>query len=70
MRFLSDEDGQATTEYILMLAIAVAAAIVLLNKFLRPSFAKIENSLRRKIESEIFPSGNALHQLPGGIRNR
>lgn len=59
--FLSDEQGQATTEYILMLAMAVSLCLFVIKKFIRPAFEKLSSTLDKIIQRKLF--GANLHQF-------
>ena len=58
-----DEEGQATTEYILILALVVAMLMMVVSKLLRPVFAKMREMLGRQIDQVLFPSGEGLHRF-------
>ncbi len=62
--FLRDEEAQATTEYILLLAIAVMLTGVVVGKFLRPLFAKLTDFAQQRID-RMFKK-DYLHHLPIG----
>ncbi len=57
--FLQDEEGQATTEYILMLSIITSMLVLLVKKLITPMFTKMTASLTSRIEKEFL--GADLH---------
>ena len=61
-RFLRDEKAQATTEYILILAVLVSIAILLIRDLIRPTLDRISTSLTKRID-ELFKPG-AMHRSP------
>jgi Flp pilus assembly pilin Flp len=64
MAKIQDDQGQAATEYILLLAIAVAMAVLVINKLIRPGLQGLANRLKHTIEARFFPpDGSAFHQL-------
>jgi hypothetical protein len=60
--FWSDQGGQATTEYVFLLAIAVGFAGLIL-KILKPAFALSATYLNSYLESG-FAGKRGFHQLP------
>lgn len=62
-RFLFEEDGQATTEYVLILAVLVSIAILLIRDLIRPLVDRMGETLSKQIES-MFQPGEAMHRSP------
>ncbi|OFZ20566.1 MAG: hypothetical protein A2X94_11115 [Bdellovibrionales bacterium GWB1_55_8] len=60
-RIWADESGQATTEYILMVALAVTLALMVIREFIKPVLERMTSSLVEKMERGFF--GN-LHHFP------
>ncbi len=63
-RFLQEEAAQATSEYIIMLSVLVAIAVVVLKKGLQPLFARIQQDLVRRLEQGTFPAGEGMRRNP------
>lgn len=63
-RLPRDEDGQASAEYILMLAVGVAMAITLVRKFIRPILARLAEAYSAQL-STLFSKAN-MHSLKVG----
>jgi len=61
MRLLRDERAQATTEYILMLMVAVSFFMLLYTKLLSPVVFALKDKISQQIKTAIF-NGN-FHQL-------
>ncbi len=61
--FHRDETAQATTEYILILAVMVTIAIVLVRDLLRPILARFTESISDAIEKGMFQPGR-MHRSP------
>jgi hypothetical protein len=59
---LGDESGQATTEYILMLAIIVILFLIMLKQLIKPMFASLLKALNKKYENFFAPEN--LHNFP------
>jgi Flp pilus assembly pilin Flp len=57
----NDEQGQATTEYILILAVVITFLISMIKKFIRPAFARLAQGMSQRIEKQFF--GANLHQF-------
>lgn len=55
------ESGQATSEYILLLAMILVMVLLLANKFIKPMAEKLTNSVSQQIEKTLF--GTDLHRL-------
>ena len=53
----SDESGQTTTEYLLLLAVAVLFAIILM-RMLKPAFTSLQTKIQNQIDHGIFNSGD------------
>ena len=52
MRLFADEDAQATTEYVLILAVLVSLAILLVRDLIRPILAQFTDNLS-KIDAAV-----------------
>ena len=63
--FLKSESGQATTEYVLMLAIVVSLTVMLINKLLKPGLNILLTNVSDKFNNRLF-SPQALHYFPLG----
>jgi hypothetical protein len=63
-RCCEDESGQASAEYILMLAVGIAMAITLVRKFIRPVLARLADAFSAQL-AELFSKDN-LHTLKFG----
>lgn len=61
-RLWREEEGQATTEYILLLAIIVGMLVTLLKKLIAPAYSKLLLAMSNQIEKKIF--GVDLHYFP------
>ena len=61
MSFLVNEKGQATTEYILMLAISVTLIIVVSKNLVRPILNSLASELGQQIENRLFRN---FHHFP------
>jgi len=62
--FFADEDAQATTEYVLILAVLVTLAILVTRDLIRPVFAHFSENLTRIINEQFFNGGPGMHQSP------
>lgn len=62
-RFVEEEVAQATTEYVLILAVLVSIAILLIRDLIRPLVDRLGESLSNQIES-MFEPGEAMHRSP------
>lgn len=51
---LHNENGQATTEYILMVAIVVGFVLFFVRTFIRPAYAKLRKALSANINNALF----------------
>ncbi len=54
LNFLRDEEGQATTEYILMLSIAVMMAVMVMKKLIGPVYAKLAGAVSNSLQNKLF----------------
>lgn len=61
---IRDEQGQATTEYFLMLSIVVSLTLMVITKFIRPAFEKLGGQLSDMLEKRLF--GVDLHTFRVG----
>lgn len=59
--FLRDETAQATTEYILLLTIAMSFALLVLNTFIKPAYQKLEKQLSERLDRAL---GGKAHCFP------
>jgi len=64
MRFFADEEAQATTEYILILAVLVSLAILLVRDLIRPILAQFTDNLSTIITEQLFKDGGSMHRSP------
>lgn len=55
--------GQATTEYILILLIAVSLSLFVTRQLLAPAMKRISDGLSKSLESRLFRPGT-LHRFP------
>jgi Flp pilus assembly pilin Flp len=62
-RFLRDESGQATIEYVLILSVLVSIALLLIRDLLRPILTRFTDSLSKAIEERMFKPGS-MHRSP------
>lgn len=60
--FLSDESAQATTEYILMLFVAISFFMILYSKLLKPVFKNLGTTVGGYFDT--FLSKGDLHRFP------
>lgn len=63
-RFFADETAQATTEYILILAVLVSLAILLIRDLIRPILTQFNDSLSKAITEKLFKDEGTLHRSP------
>lgn len=61
--FLQDEDAQATTEYVLVLAVIVSIAIILVRDLIKPILGAFTENLSESIEKGMF-NPDAMHRSP------
>ncbi len=54
MKFLNDESGQATTEYILMLSIMAGFAVMIIKNFIQPTYQKLSARMSSLIEQKFL----------------
>jgi Flp pilus assembly pilin Flp len=59
---LRDEGGQATTEYLLMVVIALAMVVTLIKKLIQPTLEKLSARLSSQLQNTLFGGAN-FHQL-------
>ncbi len=57
----TSRSGQATSEYILLLAMIVVLVLLLANKFIRPMAERLTNVISQQMEKTLF--GRDLHRL-------
>ncbi len=62
--FFNDESGQATTEYILMLAVVVSLVSIVVKQLIGPTYQRLRVSVGRSIDNKLFPKGEGFHQFP------
>ncbi len=62
--FLADEDAQATTEYVLILAVLVSLAILVVRDLIRPALARLTDSISKMINEQLFNSSDSMHHSP------
>ena len=53
-RFYSDEEGQATTEYILVLAMIMGFLVMTIKKLITPAFAKFSSNITGLMDQRIM----------------
>ncbi len=64
-KFYRSESAQATTEYVLMLAVALMLFTIIVRGFVQPWVKKLTAFLEGKIKDELFKtSGDAMHRFP------
>ena len=68
MRIVWDDDGQATTEYMIILATMVTLALLLITKLIRPAFKMLISSVQNGLDNALF--GANLHTFPLGKGRR
>jgi Flp pilus assembly pilin Flp len=56
-----EQSGQATTEYVLMLAVSLAVGIIVIKNFLQPMAKRIQDYAVGRMNSLLF--GADLHQI-------
>ena len=59
---IQDDQGQASTEYILMLTSSMLFLMVLNTKFITPAYKKLTLALSNQIEQKVF--GSDMHHFP------
>ena len=62
--FWKDENAQATTEYVLVLSVLVALALLLVRDLIRPILSQFTDSLSKIIEEKMFKDRATMHQSP------
>lgn len=62
--FLVDERAQATTEYVLILAVLVSLAILLVRDLIRPVLSQFTDTLSKTITEKMFKDGKSMHRSP------
>ncbi len=62
-RFLSDDQGQATVEYILILSVTVIVAVGVMKKFIVPAFAKMQAALSNNIDKQLFGANMHYYRI-------
>ena len=62
--FFVEENAQATTEYVLILAVLVSLAILLVRDLIRPILARFTDSLSNAINEQMFKGGSSMHRSP------
>ncbi len=63
-RLFQDESAQATTEYMLMLAVAITIAVAMIKKVLQPAYDRLKVALADQLEKNLF--GGNMHSLKVG----
>jgi Flp pilus assembly pilin Flp len=64
VRFLFDEEAQATTEYILILAVMVTIAIVVVRDLIKPVLEAFRSTISKSITDQMFRDSKGMHQSP------
>ena len=54
MRLIKNRRGQATVEYILMLAVMVGFTLLVITRLIKPAFEKISNSVNKSLEDKLI----------------
>lgn len=65
LRLLKDEEGQATTEYILILAVVCTFLISVVKKLLQPMFAQLLSFAQNFIEKKFFGADLHFYRISG-----
>ncbi len=65
-RLRSDEGAQTSTEYILILSIAMSLVLIVTKTFLKPTFKKFEEGLTKRFQEMFFGSRAKMHHLKLG----
>lgn len=58
--FLIDQKGQASIEYILLLALALAIVLILTREIIRPAYDRLLATVGERFEKNLF---NNLHHF-------
>lgn len=58
LRLLNEEEGQATTEYILLLTIGLTMAISVVKKFIQPYLASMATKFSAQLQGALFNKAN------------
>jgi hypothetical protein len=53
-KWLQDENGQATTEYILMVTTSIMAAVLVSRKLIGPYYERLNAMVVKSIENQLF----------------
>ena len=61
-RLLRDESGQATTEYILMIVMALVLVLSVIKKFIQPTLDRLKTQITTQLENTLFGGGD-FHRL-------
>lgn len=56
INFFNEENGQATTEYVLMLTIAVSSFLILVKFIFKPVFKKLNEQLATRFDGVLTKS--------------
>ncbi len=59
-----EETAQASTEYILVLSIVVGLLMILLNKLIKPTYAKLLTTLSRQIQAQLSSANLHSFRIP------
>jgi Flp pilus assembly pilin Flp len=62
-QFVRDTSGQATTEYVLILAVIVTIALLVIRDLVQPLLARFTESISKTIEEKMFKPGS-MHKSP------
>ena len=63
----SDQKGQATTEYILMLTVMVGLTVLVMKKAIGPVFTMLGTAVNSTVQKRLMAAD--LHSFPMGSRN-
>jgi len=61
IEFLHEESGQATTEYILILAVIMGFLVSIIKKLIQPIFSRMASAMTQRIQNQFF--GANLHKF-------
>jgi Flp pilus assembly pilin Flp len=62
--FLVDEEAQATTEYVLILAVMVSLGILIVRDLIKPVLTQFTDKISKLINEQLFKDGGSMHQSP------
>jgi Flp pilus assembly pilin Flp len=59
-----DEEGQASTEYVLMLSIVVSLTLFVVKNFIKPTFEKLSRVLSNTLQNQLFGANLHVFRVP------